>query len=412
MSNLKRRGSGDSPKGFFAWAAKYAPETVSLAVGALALLTVSIFGLKSGFSIYQLSLAAILVVLLGVVGAVLSRLAVGTNQSMIGGAFAWAIALLFVTILVLFITSAFTNIFPQGTALVARVLQLPGLIPISDRLTPVDGRMRFDQLGHLADPISVGDDPIARVQALAARGRLEIRGGGVLALSNRQEARTLAVHTLVLGDGTILINDGNLTIEVVDLISNNGRIAAFEAPSQGRPGEPGRNGGSVRLLVRGKMSGELTVLLSGEKGSDGAVGRPGAAGPPGREGDNAASGAFDCRRGAGSGGNGGPGLPGEPGSPGLTGGNGGNLLAAAQDPVTMRNLIRFHAAGGQGGAGGPGGVGGRGGPGGAGGGPRGLCSGSGPRGADGPPGPPGSAGSPGSTGNDGTISIGTLAVGG
>jgi hypothetical protein len=402
--------SSDSLRAFFAWAKEYAPQTVALAVGALALLIVGIFGLSSGFSLRDILLASLLVIAIGAIGAVLARLVAPRTRTGLGNVFAWAIALLVVAVLALLVASAFTGLLPQGTALVARILQIPGLIPVSDHLTPINGPMRFDQLGDLVQPITTGDDAISRRQALAARGKLEIHSGGSLVIAGPGETRTLAVHTLILSNGTIVTNGQNLTIEVVDLISSNGRIVAFEGTQQ-NAGRPGRDGGSVRLVVRGRISGALSVNLSGERGADGSAGTAGLPGSAGREGDNASSGVFDCSRGAGAGGPGTPGQRGGDGEPGLNGGKGGSLVVEAADPASVRNAIRFVATGGPGGAGGAGGAGGRGGPGGPGGSPRGLCSGSGPRGADGPPGLPGSVGRPGATGEDGTVAVGPLAGG-
>jgi hypothetical protein len=225
----------------------------------------------------------------------------------------------------------------------------------------------------------------------------------MLAVGAPGETRTISTQALTLRSSTIITNGADLTIEVIDLILDNASIRSFEKPDTATEGQKGRDGGVVQIRVHGDIVGDLQVNLSGEAGDNGKNGETGNRGSTGAKGDNAASGLFDCKRGAGRGGKGGTGGRGGDGMPGLAGGNGGTLIVIAAKSDSVRPQLQFTSLGGKGGKGGRGGVGGEGGDGGPGGSPVGLCSGSGPRGAAGERGPSGEPGPNGADGTEGKI---------
>ena len=182
---------------------------------------------------------------------------------------------------------------------------------------------------------------------------------------------------LGLDDLTFITNGGTLTIEALEIVSNNGGIRSFEHPEQPGDMHDGRSGRKVTLSIYRNVSGLLTINLSGGAGASGRDGLPGNPGSQGPEGEHSASGAFDCSHGPGRGGNGSPGQPGFPGEAGGNGGDGGRLYLLVMGQSFVRDHIIFSADGGAPGSGGRGGRGGPGGPGGNGGASGGWCQGRG-----------------------------------
>lgn len=392
------------PMNIVGWARSFAPGTASLAAGALALLAVGLFGWRAGLGPRQILEFGGAVLVLGFAGAVLATL-VGTRRhtTLQSNALSWIVVVFIAIVLTLLLLAAFTPLLPQGSIFLARTLGWAELLPVSDHLRPVANDVHLESLGDLVAPISNSKDAISRVKAFNDRGTLRIADGGRLIASNN-DPRTIAVHTLELDNGEIVTNGASLTIEVVDLKSNGGRLVSFDPNNSASNGANALKVGKTTLIVHGSISGQLKVDLAGQGGSNGDNGQPGAAGADGGAGANASSG-VGCERGAERGRDGQPGHPGAAGSPGGRGGDGGSLIVNARDPAAARSAIDFSAPGGLGGQGGNGGPGGPGGRGGSGGGPRGFCSGGAPNGVSGPQGPTGPNGANGQTGRDGNLVV-------
>lgn len=247
-------------------------------------------------------------------------------------------------------------------------------------------------------------DPVGRVRELRERPGVLVETATLVAPAG-SERLTLVTPALTLRDATLVTNGADLEIETEKLDALNSTIRAFPADAAGGGPERARNGGTVRITVRGTMNGILRVDLSGQAGAAGQAGGPVSPGTRGAPGDKARSGATECAAPAGRGRNGGPGGRGEPGGTGRDGGDGGSLDVFAADPAAASRTVLFSAPAGRGGPGGAGGAGGPGGAGGAGGDPAGVCFGSGPTGFDGPRGPAGPAGEPGRAGANGEMRV-------
>lgn len=184
------------------------------------------------------------------------------------------------------------------------------------------------------------------------------------------EQLVLRYDRLVLGRDSQFITQGlNVRIEVKELISDGGTIRTFKEDQIASPGNNGRSGGHLELVI-GHATGELNLVMQGEKGGTGADGKgPDQAlkGPTGAPGMAALF--VDLRPGirvqghkATNGAQGGMGLRGYPGDPGLKGGDSGTALIKISDEEDFKLLAQKHPGhggdGGQGGVGGPGGDGG------------------------------------------------------
>ena len=380
------------------------PGPTRVVLAALILFFATLFILRGGISSAVLFPAALGVLVVGVLVVAASGIISGRRTRRLGQFFAWFVVVIFVVVLGLFASSAFFGWPPNGAVLIARIFQATELVPRSN-LDPVTIGAPAKAFDALPTPV-VGpilpSDPIERVRELGKRPPVVI-DGAVFSIGGPGDSRTISTQTLTLRSSSLITNGADLTIEVIDLIVENASIRSFEHPETPRQHQEGRDGGTVRLRIHGRIIGVLPVNLSGEAGDAGDEGGTGAKGGTGANGDNAASGAFDCKRGAGRGRPGATGGRGADGAPGLAGGAGGTLIVVTTRADTVRQQVQFIALGGRGGKGGAGGDGGPGGDGGSGGSPRGYCQGSGPRGASGEQGPSGSPGPDGSSGADGKI---------
>jgi hypothetical protein len=300
-------------------------------------------------------------------------------------------------------TSAGTSTFQPNVQKVFQPLKGLSLDDIPDEA--------FRPLGKIDNPQNLRDK-LAHYPSLdLTQNTLKLEGRG----NSAEGVVNLFLSKLKLSDSTLLTLNKSLGLVVGDLEVTGSQLGAFpakvgpaasgaNAQERGQSGGRGANGadaGSVTIYVVGRMSGELAVDLSGQRGGDGGRGAPGVSGPPGANGQSGSDHLFDCARGPGDGERGGRGGAGTPGGRGGDGGQGGSLRIIAVDQNAI-NQIAFLATGGSGGAGGPGGLGGPGGPGGARGSQTTYCRG----GSDGPsgaPGPDGPTGDPGSKGKDGHV---------
>jgi hypothetical protein len=362
--------------------------------------TALVLGWTSGFSLPLTFGVAVLVLLFGLAASALA--AAPTTLKGAGGFLAWALAILFVAFLVLLLSSAFFGTPLAGTRIIARFLgsaEILTRIPSKAKAVVVAGGARelFGNLPQGMREEASSGPGASRIQQLSALPELNI--AGVLQLASPSEKRILSASTLRFDGGTFVTNGGDVTIEVNNLIADNGSIHAFENPV-GATGNAGR----LVITVYGKVLGRLGINLSGQRGRDAEPGMPGPKGSKGAHGANPASGMFDCQRGAEAGGKGGKGLPGKDGLAGGSGGNGGTLIVRAVNIEAAKEVISNpRASGGPGGAGGAPGKGGEGGDGGDGGSPVGFCTGAGPTGPQGDRGPDGKAGSSGMDGKNGRI---------
>lgn len=255
----------------------------------------------------------------------------------------------------------------------------------------------------------------SELDEFAARVRLATDEAPALHL----KAATLSIGRPLPADRVAVIYGNELSLEGSSRVVTGGNNVALigkrvqfgigsvvENPtpsSSAGPAQNGQSSGDVFVYALERVDGSLQVLLPGQDGGPGLDGAAGANGLSGAHGDNAASGLFDCQRGAGRGGDGQPGGDGLPGGVGGNGGNGGNVYFAAPETFEQFQGISVVSPGGRGGPGGAGGSGGLGGKGGDGGSPVGLCSGGGPRGTDAPNGSPGSPGARGADGKPGVL---------
>ncbi|MDX8541540.1 hypothetical protein RFM23_28345 [Mesorhizobium abyssinicae] len=409
MTNSSPPSGNFGPAGFFAWAAKIAPQqTVFVAGGVLVFAGAAlVLGWTRGFSLGTVLGIAVAIIVLGlVVGALSSLSAASKRLEGVGSFLAWALALLFVTTLVLMVSSVFFGVPPAGAVLMSRLLattepltRIPSAAP--SVVIKTGETATLGDLGSQLTEEPAQRDVFKRIQEIAKRPELDI--DGTLKIGAGQRVYIVA-STLRLSAGEIVTNGADVTIEVNNFISDRGALKSFSNPETQPQAAVGSSGGKVTLIVHGSMTGRLVGDLRGQNGADGAAGRAGGKGPKGARGDNAASGMFDCSHGAGRGGTGGQGEAGGDGANGFAGGAGGTLIVQAADTDAAKAVIgEVPVRGGAGGAGGAGGPGGPGGDGGDGGSPVGLCQGGGPTGAQGPKGPDGKAGHPGAMGADGQV---------
>jgi hypothetical protein len=397
------------PSGFFEWAAKVAPkQTVFVAGGVLVFAGAAlILGWMRGYSLWTVLGLAIVIVVLGlVVGALSSLSASSKNLLGVGSFLAWSLAIYFVAILVLMLSSVFFGVPAAGALLMSRLLAttepLTRLTSAAPTVIIKPGETAtLDSLPPQLTEEPTQRDLFKRVQEISTKPDLDVKG--TLTIGAGQRAYIVA-STLRLSHGAIVTNGADVTIEVNNFISDRGALKSFSNPEMPQRAAAGSSGGKITLIVHGDMTGRLVADLRGQNGADGAAGRAGGKGPKGARGDNASSGPVDCSRGAGRGGTGGQGEVGGDGANGFAGGPGGILIVQATNVDAAKAVIgEADVRGGAGGAGGAGGPGGPGGDGGDGGSPVGWCRGGGPNGAQGPKGPDGKAGHPGAAGADGQV---------
>ena len=397
-----------SPGGFIRWALTVVPAQTRFVLSSVLVFAAValILSWVRSFSLWTVTGLAILVIVFALIVTALSSTVSSKNILGVGSFLAWGISILFISVLVLIISSTFFGHPLAGALLMSHILATSEpLTQLPSPSTPIFINPG-DAVPLASLPQEIREEPseqdlLSRVQAISKRPPLNI--GGMLTLSTG-ERRFIVASTLRLEGGTIVTNGADLTIEVNNLFADNGSIKAFENLDASHPGVPGLDGGRVLLIVHGTITGRLGADLRGQKGANGATGLDGAKGSKGAKGDNAASGVFDCQRGAGRGGQGGPGGQGGDAKDGLAGGRGGILIVRATNIEAARSVIGLaNVAGGPGGSGGAPGKGGPGGDGGDGGSPVGLCSGAGPNGAEGPHGADGAPGKTGAAGAAGEV---------
>jgi len=292
---------------------RQAPQVTRVAIGAFVLFSVTTLILSTRIAPSILFPSVLSVTIIGFIATLAATASAGPSRQILGAVFGWSIVLFSILISSLFTVSAFTDWLPRGSVIVARTLDAPEVISVSKNYPVIvkDGEQVSLKEIRSSFPAMLPGDRFERIKALAERPSLVIQRGGVLRVGSSGDSDVLAVHTLELEGGTILTGGANFDLTAVRLISSgNGTIRAFADPSA--PISRTDNG-TVTITILDKIDGALTVDLSGGAGRQGSPGGPGAPGAPGTPGDNAASGAFDCKRGAGAGGRG---LPGSPGSPG------------------------------------------------------------------------------------------------
>ena len=185
----------------------------------------------------------------------------------------------------------------------------------------------------------------------------------------------------LLAGSVTSIGQHNVSIEVKEIISENATIRNFPADAEASLGSPGASGGTI-TIKSSKLTGNLQIKLSGERGGKGFQGPKGDQGPQGPRGPTMTAQqlagwshseiAFWLARNPNylslhpsKGGRGGNGAVGKPGYPGLTGGSAGSLIVDL--PRVERSQFQIEQTPGAGGQGGDGGDGGDPGPGGLGG---------------------------------------------
>lgn len=386
-----------SVREFWDWAFKRSPKAARFLFGGYLLLAIAGLIAASAISLGALLKTAILLLACSLAVVLAIRGLSGGKLSWKAEVFSWCLVALMVLVLGLFVSSAFLGIPERGAVIIARLFDLPELISGSKAgrdasLAPSNGRWPAE----VTSPLDVAGDRYQRLNALSKRPSLTltqenpIRGGG-----------SIAVDTLFL-KGEVIFTDGQpLTIEAARIVSEGGKLAAFDATAA--PSSSSRNGGTVTLIVQDRIVGKISIDLSGRPGPEGTAGAVGGKGGTGAKGDNASSGLADCQRGAGRGQTGGQGVKGGRAGDGGDGGSGGVLVVAGTDPSSLLRSIDFVAHGGALGQAGSRGAGGPGGDGGAGGDPRGWCQGGGPTGASGPQGELGDPGTDGKPGADGKL---------
>lgn len=402
-----------SPIGFLKWASRIAPsQTRFVVTGVLVFAGAAlVLGWTRNFDLVLTFAVALLILVFGLVALTIS--AASRKLGEVGNFLAWAISILFVAFLVLLLSSAFFGVPRAGAVLLARITGLTVFLtdsspPTRPFVVAEGSKLDFGALPTAFRNEPASQDPVTRVQELADFPELVIRGTLQMQMG---EKRTLAASTLRLDGGVLLTNGGNLSIEVNNLISDNGAIRSFSSPGTAQPGLAGRNGGSINITAHARISGSLMVDLRGEQGADGKAGADGGKGSTGAQGDNAASGTFDCSHGPGAGGRGGTGQKGGDGEQGKPGGSGGHLIVFASELDAARRVLASPLLeGGTGGTGGSAGNGGPGGDGGAGGSSNGWCQGTGSTGPQGDPGPGGAPGQNGTAGDPGSVNFKEIAA--
>jgi hypothetical protein len=395
-------GSSFSLRNIIKMSRQIAPAQTTIAVGALVILSVSIFLVQQRAPLVSVLATGAAVLVFGVVAALVSAFALKLRRSnsVLPHLIAWAFAGIFILVQVLLITSVFFSVPQTGAQFVARMLNAPGILNFKsqDRLV-VRGNTSYSELPQQSRT-EVEGDLVARTTALSKLPPIKLENA-VLVI-DAGEARVLSASELWLSNSKIITSGSQLTIEALRVVSDNGAVVAFEHTQPLAAGETPKNVSAVTVRIHRSIVGDLAVDLSGRPGQAGKQGLPGAQGTNGAQGDNAASGLFDCRRGPGRGRDGLPGEPGRPGTDGVDGGDAGSLIVETELPEVVKHF-RFVALGGEGGPGGPGGNGGLGGLGGPGGRSSGLCGGVGPSGSNGPVGVNGPAGRPGRPGQRGQL---------
>ena len=369
-----------------------------------------VLGWMRGYSINLTVSVLFLILFAGFLATALSHVPARAYTG-VGGFLAWAFSVLLVAVLFLILTSIFFGWPGPGAALAARLLGTEILTSLPSSAAPItlptDEVRLVSNLPPIARDEPDGLDRVKQVQILASRPELLLKGTLEMAAG---EKRVLVASTLNLQGGTITTNGGDLTIIVNNLRSDNGTIRAFANPSASSPGQAGKSGGHVGLVVYGAITGRLAVDLQGQNGADGTPGTNGKAGSKGAGGANGASSAVDCKRGPEKGKTGGSGTPGMDGGQGYAGGAGGVLVIQTANVDAVQRVIGTpQLDGGLGGSGGQGGTGGPGGPGGDGGGPNGWCHGNGPQGDQGAPGGNGKTGPKAADGTSGSFHVEQIA---
>lgn len=182
------------------------------------------------------------------------------------------------------------------------------------------------------------------------------------------EQTVLRYDRLVIGRNAQFITQGlNVRIEVKELISDGGTMRTFKSDQAAVQGANGRSGGNLELVIV-KASGDLQIVMQGERGGQGINGNDpdeslrGTKGAPGIPAFFDSSLAAVILRRAENGSPGGPGLPGYPGGSGFKGGDSGKASIRVTDAeefqITFLKSPGKGGTGGIGGAGGPGGYGG------------------------------------------------------
>lgn len=309
----------------------------------------------------------------------------------------WAVLVISIAIALLFLSSLFLGIPERGAVFVARLLGDPRLAVFSNNTEPnvveADKKSLPDTFRQA--PVTVGDQ-YDEAAALSKIPPVTIKGATIII-----DSPIVYFSVLRLQDAELQTGGRDVTIKATR-IETIGSAAIRAAVPASQPGQAGKPGGTVTIVVYDRLAGAITVDLKGGDGGQGANGAAGIQGGNGSPGENSASGLFDCSHGGGPGGAGQPGGPGGNGQPGLPGGDGGRLIFRTSDPDRYSGLITFTAKGGVGGPGGAGGAGGPGGNGGPGGHGGGYCGG-GQAGPGGPIGKAGISGPGGSAGKDGTF---------
>ncbi|WP_156468073.1 collagen-like protein [Rhizobium sp. Leaf371] len=379
-----------------------APAQTAVAVGALVILSVSVFLVQQRAPFVSVLAMGAAVLVFGVVATLVSAFALklSRSNSVLPHLVAWAFVGIFILVQVLLITSVFFSVPQSGALFVARMLNAPGILNFKSQ----DGLVIRGNTSYSSLPqdirTEVEGDLVGRTAALTQMPPLTLENA-ILTI-DAGEARVISTSELRLSNSKIITNGSQLTIEALRVVSDNGAIVAFQEVRPFAAGETFMNVRAVTVRIHRSIVGDLAVDLSGRPGQAGLRGAPGARGANGAQGDNAASGLFDCRRGPGRGRDGLPGEPGQPGKDGADGGDAGSLIVETELPEAVKHF-RFLALGGEGGPGGSGGNGGLGGLGGPGGQSSGLCGGVGPSGSNGPVGVNGPAGRAGREGQRGQL---------
>ncbi|KHD89722.1 MAG: hypothetical protein OM95_01205 [Bdellovibrio sp. ArHS] len=183
-------------------------------------------------------------------------------------------------------------------------------------------------------------------------------------LSRQSEAYSFRFRKLTFTSSGRLFTMGHkLTLQLDELVSDNGQVATFPEQAVAPQGHNGRHGGHIYIAAK-NASGFMTITLRGEKGGLGLAGPdPDTAlkGTRGVDADKIKCLSLRkeefCYSGPGN-----PGLKGYPGGQGGSGGNTGTLsLEVKANDVFQPQIYRIVGPGGDGGPGGLGGEGGDGG---------------------------------------------------
>lgn len=392
MATRPRGSAQDAPPG----ESKVTPQVRRFLYAGLFVLALSSIVLSWGKPPAALVAVAIVLVVLATIVTLLSS-ALSRRQALPALVCLWAILGISIAIALLFLSSLFLGIPERGAIFVARQFSDPRFAIFENHTPPIvleaDKKSLPDAFRQA--PATTGDQ-YDEAAALSKIPPATIKGASIII-----DSPIVYFSILRLQDADLQTGGRDITIKANRIETVGGSAIRAVVPVS-QPGQPGKSGGTVTLVVYDRLAGAIAVDLKGGDGGQGDKGSVGIKGGDGGPGENSAQSAFDCRHGGGPGGPGQPGGAGENGKPGLPGGDGGRLIFQTKDPDRYGGLITFTAkggAGGPGGAGGAGGPGGNGGPGGHGGG---YCGGgqAGPAGAGGKA---GSNGPDGSTGKDGNF---------